>query len=112
MSGMINLISQYLPKLFILPILCLILIVASIGLYFLYKDKKIIKYIPCLIIGVIALIIGIYSLGIFTSDKGLNTAWVAVFLGSSALCGLLTCFIIDLIVSIKKNYKDLEKGKK
>lgn len=112
MSGLINLISQELSKLYVLPILCVILIGASLGLYYFYRDRKIIKYIPSLVIGVIGLIIGIYSLGIFTSDKGLNTAWVAVFLGSSALCGLLTCFIIDLILSIKKNYKDLEKGEK
>lgn len=112
MSGLINLISQDLSKLFILPILCIILVGASIALFYFYKEKKIIKYIPSLVIGVIALIIGIYSIGIFTSDKGLNTAWVAVFLGTSALCGLLTCFIIDLVLSIKRNYRDLEKGKK
>lgn len=112
MTGLINLISQHLEQLFILPILCIILIITSIGLFFFNKERKIIKYIPSLVIGGIGLIIGIYSLGIFTTDRGLNTAWIAVFLGSSALCGLFTCFIIDLIMSIKRNYRELEKGKK
>ncbi|MDD7306372.1 MAG: hypothetical protein PUG67_07260 [Peptoniphilaceae bacterium] len=112
MSGLINLISQNLAKLFVLPILCLILIGASLVLFYFYKNKRIVKYIPSLVIGLIGLAIGIYSLGIFTTDKGLNTAWVAVFLGSSAFCGILTSFIIDLIISIKRNYKDLEKGRK
>lgn len=111
MSGLINLISQEFPKLVVLPILSVILIGASIGLYYFYREKKIVKYIPSLIMGVIGLIIGIYSLAVFTSDRGLNTAWIAVFLGTSAICGLLTCFIIDLINSIRKNYNDLEKGK-
>lgn len=111
MSGLINLILQELPKLVVLPILSIILIVVSIGLYYFYREKKIVKYIPSLVIGIIAIIIGLFSLWTFTTEMGLNTAWIAVFLGTSALCGVITCFIIDLINSIRNNYKDLEEGK-
>lgn len=112
MSGLINLISQELSKLFILPILSVIMIITSVGLYYFYQEKKIIKYIPSMIIGIIGLVIGLYSLKIFTTPKGLNTAWVAIFLGFSALIGILTCFIVDLVISIRKNYNELEKGKR
>lgn len=111
MSGLINLILQELPKLIVLPILSIIVIGVSIVLNYFYKEKKIVKYVPSLVIGIIALLIGLFSLGTFTSEMGLNTAWIAVFLGTSAICGVLTCFIIDLTNSIRKNYSNLEEGK-
>lgn len=111
MSGMINLISQELPNLTILPILSLIMVVASIIIYYFYKERKIVKYIPSLIVGGIGIIIGIYAISIFTKPRGLNIAWIAVFLGASAICGILTCFIIDLVNSIKSDYKSIEEGR-
>jgi hypothetical protein len=110
MTGLLNLISKHLSELIILPILAGIIIVLTIVLYLYFKEKKIVKYLPSLITGVVALLIGIYSIGIFTSEKGLDTAWIAVFLGTSALAGLLVSFIIDLVNSIKTNYQQIEKA--
>lgn len=101
MSGLINLISEYSSRLAILPILVLMNVIITIIIHFINR-KKILKFLPSLIIGIAALVIGIYSITIFNTPMGLNTAWIAVFLGSAALVGLCVGFIIDLITSIKK----------
>ena len=36
---------------------------------------------------------------------GLNTSWIAIFLGATSLVGICVGFIIDLITSIKLNMK-------
>ncbi len=102
MSGLINLISEYSSRLAILPILVLMNVIITIIIHFINR-KKILKFLPSFIIGIGALLVGIYSITIFNSPMGLNTAWIAVFLGSSALVGVCVCFIIDLISSIRKN---------
>lgn len=112
MAGLINLISQNSSKLTILPILVVIIGILTIVISHFFNKKKVYKYLPSLVIGLIALAIGIYSITLFTDIKGLNSAWIAVFLATSAICGILICFIIDLINGIKKSYKDLEKENK
>lgn len=107
MSGIINLISQHSSKLNILPIIVVMNIIITILIHFLNK-KKIIKYIPSLCLGVAALIILFSGLRQFTSARGLDLSWIAVFLGTAALVGLFTCFIIDLIVSIRKQTSEME----
>lgn len=102
MSGLINLISEYSSRLAILPILVLMNMIVTIIIHFI-NNKKILKFLPSLLIGIAAIIIGVYSLSIFHTPMGLNTAWIAVFLGTTALVGICICFIIDLIYSIKKN---------
>lgn len=102
MSGLINLISEYSSRLAILPILVLMNVIITIIIHFINK-KKILKFLPSLIIGIAALVVGIYSITIFNTPMGLNTAWIAVFLGSAALVGICVGFIIDLMISIRKN---------
>lgn len=102
MSGIINLISEYSSRLAILPILALMNVIITVIIHFINK-RKILKFLPSIIIGIVALIIGIYSISIFNSPMGLNTAWIAVFLASAALVGICVGFIIDLIISIRKN---------
>lgn len=102
MSGLINLISEYSSRLSILPILVLMNAIITIIIHFINR-KKILKFLPSLIIGIAALVVGIYSITIFNTPMGLNTAWIAVFLGSAALVGVCVGFIIDLIISIKRN---------
>ncbi len=102
MTGLINLISEYSSRLAILPILAVMNIIITVIIHFI-NNKKIIKYIPSIIIGLGAIVIGIYSISFFTSPRGLNTAWIAVFLATSALVGIFTGIIIDLIVSLGKN---------
>lgn len=110
MTGLINIINQYSSKLSILPIIVVMNIIISLLIYFLTK-KKFPKFIPSIIMGVLALIIGIYSLSIFTTARGLDLSWIAVFLATAAIVGLFTCFIVDLILSIKRNNEELEESK-
>lgn len=109
MSGLINLLSEYSSRLAILPILVLMNVIITIIIYFINR-KKILKFLPSLIIGIVALVVGIYSITIFNTPMGLNTAWIAVFLGSAALVGICLCFIIDLIASIRQNMGFIEKN--
>lgn len=102
MSGLINLISEYSSRLAILPILVLMNVIITVIIHFINR-KKIFKFLPSLLIGIGALVVGIYSITIFNTPMGLNTAWIAVFLGTAALVGICVCFIIDLITSIRKN---------
>lgn len=102
MSGLINLISEYSSRLAILPVLAMMNAIITIIIYFI-NSKKILKFIPSFIIGIVALIVGIYSITIFNSPMGLNTAWIAVFLGSSSLVGICVGFTIDLITSVKND---------
>lgn len=107
MSGLIALLSDYSSRLMILPIITAIVIAITVLLHFLTQGKFI-KYIPSLVIGFIALGIGIYAIFNFTGSSGLSFAWIGVFLGTSALVGLVTGFLIDLFVSIKNDYKEIE----
>ena len=110
MTGLVNIINQYSSKLSILPIIVVMNIIISLLIYFLTR-KKFPKFIPSIIMGVLSIIIGIYSLSIFTTARGLDLSWIAVFLATAAFVGLFTCFIIDLILSIKKNNDELEASK-
>lgn len=100
MTGLINLIAQNSSKLSILPVVVVMNIIITILIHFLAK-RKIVKFFPSFALGIGAILLLIYSLNIFTTPRGINLTWIAVFLGSSALVGLFTCFIIDLIKSIK-----------
>lgn len=100
MSGLINLLSEYSSRLAILPILALMNVILTVIIHFI-NSKKILKFLPSLIIGAVALAIGVYSITIFNRPMGLNMAWIAVFLGSTSLVGICSCFIIDLLVSIR-----------
>lgn len=102
MSGLINLISEFSSSLFILPILVLMNVIITIIIYFI-NDKKVLKYLPSIIIGVISILIGIYSIIIFTTPRGLNTSWIAIFLMTTAIVGIVTGFIIDLFVSLRRD---------
>lgn len=109
MSTLISIIGKYSAKLSIIPILTLILIAITLIIDHYVKRKKIYKYLPSLVLLGLAIIIGIYSLGIFTTDRGLNIARLAILLGTPSLIGIFLCFIIDLVKSIKRNTGDLER---
>lgn len=100
MTGLINLIAQYSSKLNILPVVVVMNIIITILIHFLAK-RKIVKFFPSIALGIGAILLLIYSLNIFTTPRGLDLTWISVFLGTSALVGLFTCFIIDLVKSIK-----------
>lgn len=102
MSGLINLISEYSSRLAILPILAIMSAIITVIIHYINNSRKILKFLPSLIIGIFALLIGIYAITKFNTPMGLNMAWIAVFLASSALVGICVGFIIDLIVSIKR----------
>lgn len=109
MTGLINIINQYSSELNILPIIVVMNIIISLLIHFLSK-KKFTKFIPSIVIGIVSIILLIYSISIFTSPRGLYLAWIAIFLGSAALVGVFTCFIIDLIISIKINNEELNNN--
>ena len=108
MTGLINLIVDNFPKLIILPVIAIVMVGVTIFTYISNKDRKVAKYIPAIFMGIVGLAIGIMSIFIFTSSQGLNIAWIAVFLGTSAIIGILTAAIIDLFNALKYDYKDFE----
>lgn len=109
MTGLINLVSQYSSRLAIVPVVSFIMAAISIVIYFINK-KRIVKFIPSLVLGVLALIIGIISITIFTSETGLNMAWIAIFLGSASIVGIIVCFLIELVVDIRSKVEVLESN--
>lgn len=109
MTGLINLVSQYSSRLAIVPVVSFIMAAISIVTYFINK-KRIVKFIPSLALGVLALIIGIISITIFTSETGLNMAWIAIFLGSASIVGIVVCFLIELVVDIRSKVEVLESN--
>ncbi len=109
MTGLINLVSQYSSRLAIVPIVSFIMAAISIVIYFINK-KRIVKFIPSLAVGGLALIIGIISITIFTSNSGLNMAWIAIFLGSASIVGIIVCFLIELVVDIRNKVEDIESN--
>lgn len=109
MTGLINLVSQYSSRLAIVPVVSFIMAAISIVIYFINK-KRIVKFIPSLALGVLALIIGIISITIFTSETGLNMAWIAIFLGSASIVGIIVCFLIELVVDIRSKVEVLESN--
>lgn len=109
MSGLIYLVSQYSSRLAIVPIVSFIMAAISVVIYFINK-RRIVKFIPSLAVGALALIIGIISITIFTSDTGLNMAWIAIFLGSASIVGIIVCFLIELVVDIRNKVEVLESN--
>lgn len=109
MTGLINLVSQYSSRLAIVPVVSFIMAAISIVIYFINK-KRIVKFIPSLALAALALIIGIISITIFTSDTGLNMAWIAIFLGSASIVGIIVCFLIELVVDIRSQVEVLESN--
>ena len=109
MTGLINLVSQYSSRLAIVPVVSFIMAAISIVIYFINK-KRIVKFIPSLALAALALIIGIISITIFTSNSGLNMAWIAIFLGSASIVGIIVCFLIELVVDIRSKVEVLESN--
>lgn len=109
MSGLIYLVSQYSSRLAIVPIVSFIMAAISVVIYFINK-RRIVKFIPSLAVGALALIIGIISITIFTSDTGLNMAWIAIFLGSASIVGIIVCFLIELVVDTRNKVEVLESN--
>ena len=108
MAGLINLVSQYSSRLAILPIFAFIMGAISVVLYFM-NEKRIVKFIPSIGVGIVGLIIGIISLITFTSKNGLNLAWIAIFLVSASLTGIIVAFMVELIVKIKDNLENIDE---
>lgn len=108
MAGLINLVSQYSSRLAILPIFAFIMGAISVVLYFM-NEKRIVKFIPSIGVGIVGLIIGIISLITFTSKNGLNLAWIAIFLVSASLTGIIVAFMVELIVKIKDNIENMDE---
>lgn len=109
MAGLINLVSQYSSRLAILPIVAFIMGAISVIIYFINK-KRIVKFIPSIATGVIAIILALISISTFTSKSGLNVAWISIFLGASSLFGIIVCFIIELVEDIRANTEFLESS--
>lgn len=108
MAGLINLVSQYSSRLAILPIFAFIMGAISVVLYFM-NEKRIAKFVPSIGVGIVGLIIGIISLITFTSKNGLNLAWIAIFLVSASLTGIIVAFMVELIVKIKDNIENMDE---
>lgn len=108
MAGLINLVSQYSSRLAILPIFAFIMGAISVVLYFM-NEKRIVKFIPSIGVGIVGLIIGIISLITFTSKNGLNLAWISIFLVSASLTGIIVAFMVELIVKIKDNIENMDE---
>ena len=108
MAGLINLVSQYSSRLAILPIFAFIMGAISVVLYFM-NEKRIVKFVPSIGVGIVGLIIGIISLITFTSKNGLNLAWIAIFLVSASLTGIIVAFMVELIVKIKDNIENMDE---
>lgn len=108
MAGLINLVSQYSSRLAILPIVAFIMGAISVVLYFM-NEKRIVKFIPSIGVGIVGLVIGIISLITFTSKNGLNLAWIAIFLVSASLTGIIVAFMVELIVKIKDNLENIDE---
>lgn len=108
MAGLINLVSQYSSRLAILPIFAFIMGAISVVLYFM-NEKRIVKFIPSIGVGIVGLVIGIISLITFTSKNGLNLAWIAIFLVSASLTGIIVAFMVELIVKIKDNIENMDE---
>ena len=108
MAGLINLVSQYSSRLAILPIFAFIMGAISVVLYFI-NEKRIVKFIPSIGVGIVGLVIGIISLITFTSKNGLNLAWIAIFLASASLIGIIVAFMVELIVKIKDNLENIDE---
>lgn len=108
MAGLINLVSQYSSRLAILPIFAFIMGAISVVLYFV-NEKRIVKFIPSIGVGIVGLVIGIISLITFTSKNGLNLAWIAIFLVSASLTGIIVAFMVELIVKIKDNLENIDE---
>lgn len=108
MAGLINLVSQYSSRLAILPIFAFIMGAISVVLYFM-NEKRIVKFIPSIGVGIVGLVIGIISLITFTSKNGLNLAWIAIFLVSASLTGIIVAFMVELIVKIKDNLENIDE---
>lgn len=108
MAGLINLVSQYSSRLAILPIFAFIMGAISVVLYFM-NEKRIVKFIPSIGVGIVGLIIGIISLITFTSKNGLNLAWIAIFLASASLTGIIVAFMVELIFKIKDNIENMDE---
>ena len=108
MAGLINLVSQYSSRLAILPIFAFIMGAISVVLYFM-NEKRIVKFVPSIGVGIVGLIIGIISLITFTSKNGLNLAWIAIFLVSASLTGIIVAFMVELIVEIKDNIENMDE---
>lgn len=100
MTGLINLVSQYSSSLAILPIVSFIMGAISVIIYLINK-KRIVKFIPSIITGIISIILAIISISTFTSKSGLNIAWIAIFLGAASLVGIITCYMIELVEDIR-----------
>ncbi|WP_276862216.1 hypothetical protein [Anaerococcus tetradius] len=100
MTGLINLVSQYSSSLAILPIVSFIMGAISVIIYLINK-KRIVKFIPSIITGIISIILAIISISTFTSKSGLNIAWIAIFLGTASLVGIITCYMIELVEDIR-----------
>lgn len=112
MSSIVNLISDYAEGLLILPIMSFMALIITILIHLIFSKEKIVKYIPSLLLLGISLIIGIIAFTTFTTAKGLNLAWVFVYLFTSAAVGIFTALIIDLINGVKKDYYEYEKQHK
>ncbi|EGC82569.1 hypothetical protein [Anaerococcus prevotii] len=108
MAGLINLVSQYSSRLAILPIFAFIMGAISVVLYFM-NEKRIVKFVPSIGVGIVGLIIGIISLITFTSKNGLNLAWISIFLVSASLTGIIVAFMVELIVKIKDNIENMDE---
>lgn len=108
MAGLISLVSQYSSRLAILPIFAFIMGAISVVLYFM-NEKRIVKFIPSIGVGIVAILIGIISLITFTSKNGLNLAWIAIFLASASLTGIIVAFMVELIVKIKDNLENMDE---
>lgn len=109
MTGLINLVSQYSSSLAILPIVSFIMGAISVIIYFINK-KRIVKFIPSIITGIISIILAIISISTFTSKSGLNIAWIAIFLGAASLVGIIVCYMIELVEDIKANTEFLDNS--
>ncbi|MCI5839997.1 MAG: hypothetical protein SOZ89_05170 [Peptoniphilaceae bacterium] len=108
MSRLFNLMLHNFSKMILFPLYIGIVIVLSLLLYVIFREKKWIKYIPSITSIVVGIIIAIPALINFTDESGLKLAWIAIVVCASGFIGLFFSWIIALIESIIKNYKEIK----
>lgn len=108
MTGLINLVVDNISNLIVLPIITIIIVAITMVLAKTNEDRKV-KFYPSICLGIVAIVLAIFSYMNFTENIGLNIAWIAISLATVAIVGIITAIIINLVDSLKSNYKKYNK---
>lgn len=108
MTGLINLVVDNFSSIILLPILTLIVIAITIFVSKTAEDKNK-KFYPSIALGILSIVLAIFSYINFTNDIGLNVAFISISLATAAIVGILTGVIINLLDSVRIDYEEYNK---